>query len=243
MPFWAINNDYDDEAGTFYIPAGNFLPKLPRSHHNESPGWADYRYTALNAGVLASARLAQNWVVRLGAFRSVNDLKHSFTNLLVDEQPDGSGDRQLFADPPTKSVSNSGELRLTHSIPDGPRLHVFHLSLRERDARREFGGSDFIDFGPGRIGVSVSDPEPTFHFTPISHDLVKQTTFGLAYDGRWKNVGEISFGISTAHFRKETVIPDEPIAVSPVDAVALQCDRGRQPHEIDHNLYRLCTRA
>src|SRR5689334_17039915 len=34
MPFWGLNNDYDDEAGTFYVPAGNFLPKLPRHDHN-----------------------------------------------------------------------------------------------------------------------------------------------------------------------------------------------------------------
>ena len=215
MPFWSVTDDFNDEAGTFYIPAGNFLPKLPRPHHNEAPGWADYRYTGLNTGLLASARLAENWVVRLGAFRSDNDLKHSFTNLLDEEQPDGSGERLLFADPREKSISNSGEIRLTHSIPDGPRLHVFHLSLRERDARREFGGSDFIDFGPGRIGEDVTAPEPdSFNFTEKSHDHVRQTTFGVAYDGRWKNVGEISFGISQARFRKETVLPDLPEAVT-----------------------------
>ena len=177
MPFYAITNDYDDEAGTFYVPAGRFLPKLPKSRHNEGPDWADYRYTGVNAGVLASARLAQNWLIRLGAFRSINDVKHAFTNILADEQRDGSGERILFADPPTKSASNSGELRLIHSIPDGPRLHVINLSLRERDARREFGGSDFIDFGPGRIGEKVPDPEPAgFHFGEISHDRVRQTT-------------------------------------------------------------------
>jgi iron complex outermembrane recepter protein len=215
MPFWAIIDDYDDEAGTFYVPAGKFLPKFPKQRHNEGPDWADYRYTGLNTGVLASARLAENWVVRLGAFRSVNDLKHSFTSILDEEQPDGSGERLLFADPPNKSWSNSGELRLTHSIPDGPRLHVVHLSVRERDARREFGGGDFIDFGPGRIGAKVPDPEPEgFNFTAKSHDRVKQTTAGLAYDGRWKNVGEISFSISKAHFRKSTVIPDVPTAVT-----------------------------
>jgi iron complex outermembrane receptor protein len=215
MPFWVITDDYDDEAGTFYVPAGNFLPRLPKTRHNEGPDWADYRYTGINAGLLASARIAQNWVIRLGAFRSINELKHSFSNILANEQPDGSGERILFADPPTKSASNSGELRLTHSIPDGPRLHVVHLSLRERDARREFGGSDFIDFGPGRIGEKVPDPEPAgFQFDQISHDHVRQTTIGVAYDGRWKDVGEISFGISKARFRKETSIPDVPVAVT-----------------------------
>jgi iron complex outermembrane receptor protein len=215
MPFWTRNDDYHDEAGTFYVPAGSYLPKLPRANRNEGARWADYRYTGTNAGVLASARLAENWLVRFGAFRSINDQKHAFTNLLVDEQPDGSGERVLFADPPSTLASTSGELRLTHSIPDGPRLHVIHLSVRERDARREFGGSEFIDFGPGRIGDRVQAPEPEeFHFDPLSHDRLKQTTVGVAYDGRWKNVGELSFGISRANFDKKTVVPGEADAVS-----------------------------
>ncbi|HET7282795.1 MAG TPA: TonB-dependent receptor, partial [Sphingomicrobium sp.] len=215
MPFWSLNNDYDDEAGTFYVPAGPFLPKLPRVDHNEGPGWADFRYKGLDEGLLASARLSQNWVLRAGAFRSVWDVKHSYSGLFVNEQPDGSGDRQLFVDPPNKQQSNSGEIRLTHSIPDGPRLHVIHLSVRRRDAKREFGGSEFIDFGPGRIGEDVTAPKPdTFHFTEESHDRVQQTTVGVAYDGRWKNVGEISFGISKARFRKQTDIPGEAPAIT-----------------------------
>ena len=215
MPFWSLTDDFDDEAGTFYIPAGKFLPQTARPDHNEGPEWSDFRYTGLNTGVLASARLSQNWVLRLGAFRSVNDIKTSFTNLLASEQPDGSGERLLFADPPLKSWSNSGELRLSHSIPDGPRLHVFHLSVRERDARREFGGGDFLDLGPGRIGVDVTAPRPaSFTFSEPSHDRVRQTTIGLAYDGRWKNVGEISFGVSRANFRKDTVLPGVPVATA-----------------------------
>ena len=215
MPFWTLNNDYDDEAGTYYIPAGRFLPKVARPDHNEGADWAKFRYTGLDTGLLASARLAQNWVVRLGGFRSVWDVKRSYTNLFVQEQPDGTGERVLFADPPNKQQSNSGELRLTHSIPDGPRLHVFHLSLRRRDAKREFGGSDFLDFGPGQIGENVTAPKPdAFHFTEESHDRVEQTTLGFAYDGRWKNVGEISFGISKAHFRKETDVPGEAAAIT-----------------------------
>ena len=213
MPFWSLTDDFDDEAGTFYVPAGKFLPQTARPDHNEGPEWSDFRYTGLNTGLLASARLSQNTVLRLGAFRSVNDIKTSFTNLLASEQPDGSGERLLFADPPLKSWSNSGELRLSHSIPDGPRLHVFHLSVRERNARREFGGGDFLDLGPGRIGVDVTVPRPAgFNFSEPSHDRVKQTTVGLAYDGRWKNVGEISFGVSKAHFRKDTVLPGVHVA-------------------------------
>ncbi|MEO6224286.1 MAG: TonB-dependent receptor [Sphingomicrobium sp.] len=213
MPFWSRNDDYHDEAGTFYVPAGAFLPKLPKPGVNEGAKWADYQYTGTNFGVLASARLASNTVVRLGAFRSVNDQQHAFSNLLVDEQPDGTGDRILYADPRSIAASTSGELRLTQSIPDGPRLHVIHLSLRSRNARREFGGSELIDFGPGQIGQPVDAPEPDhYNFGEISHDRLRQTTIGVAYDGRWKNVGEISFGLSQANYRKDTFVPEVSVA-------------------------------
>jgi len=214
VPFWSLYNDYDDEAGIFYVPAGPFLPKMAKIRHYEGPSWSDFRFTDTVAGVIGSASLGTNWLLRLGAFRTLNYARTGFANLLVDEQPGGTGERIEFADPPSKSRSISGEMRLTHSIADGPRLHVIHLSVRERDARREFGGSAFVDFGPGRVGETVDVPEPSFDFDELSHDHLVQTTYGVAYDGRWKNVGEISFGLSRAQFRKTTTIPEIPVAVS-----------------------------
>ena len=115
----------------------------------------------------------------------------------------------LFADPPQTNTALSGEVRLTHSIVDGPRLHVIHASLRERDAHRQFGGSALIDFGLGRIGESLEVPKPaSFDFGELSRQHLTQTTYGIAYDGRWKNVGEISFSISKTNYRKTTDIPD-----------------------------------
>ncbi|MEO5938354.1 MAG: TonB-dependent receptor [Sphingomonas sp.] len=208
LPFWTLYNDYNDEAGPFYVPAGKFLPPpLPR-HRFDGPEWADFRYTGTNSGVLASYAPANDWLVRVGAFRSVFDSKAGWNNLLLGLQPDGTfASRLIGADPPTKNVSLSGELRLTHSIVDGPRLHVIHLSVRERDARREFDGSDEVDLGPGRIGVPEDSPKPAFNFGPLSRNRINQTTIGLAYDGRWKDVGEISFGVSRASYRKITTLP------------------------------------
>jgi iron complex outermembrane receptor protein len=207
VPFWTLSNDYNDEAGPFYIPAGHFLPPQPPIRHFDGPSWADFRYTGANHGILASYAPAKDWIIRLGAFRSVFDQKTSFTNLLLNLQPDGTADRVVIADPRAKDTSLSGELRVTHSITDGPRLHVIHLSLRERDARREFGGSDSVDLGPTRIGQPVTAPEPAFIFGPQSHDRVRQATYGLAYDGRWKNIGELSFGVSRADYTKTTALP------------------------------------
>jgi iron complex outermembrane receptor protein len=207
MPFWMLANDYNDEAGPFYVPAGKYLPPKPPAHRFDGPQWADFRYTGTNQGLLASYAPGKNWLLRVGAFRSVFDQKTSYANLLVDLQPDGTADRLIIADPRAKNVSLSGEVRLTHSIVDGPRLHVIHLSLRERDARHQFDGSDEVDLGPTRIGVEEDSPKPNFAFGPMSRDRIRQATLGVAYDGRWRDIGEISFGISRADYRKTSWLP------------------------------------
>ena len=214
MPFWSIWNDFNDESSFVYLPAGDFLPVMSGPRRYNGPSWADFRFTQTNEGVLAAATLAANWQLRFGLFRSINDEKHGFADLILDEQRDGTGDRVVLADPPTRLGSTSGELRLTHSIVDGPRLHVIHFSVRERDARREFGGSAAVDFGIGSVFDKIKFPEPDFQFGELSHDHVTDTTAGIAYDGRWKNVGEVSFGISRAKFRKQTLIPNTPVAVT-----------------------------
>ena len=208
VPFFAEFNDHNDESGTFYIPAGSYagIPDKPGS--DEGPKWADVRFTGRNAGILANASFGANWVARIGAFRSDFIGRHMYTHLLVDQQPDGTAERVLIADPPSHNRSYSGEARLTHSIPDGPRLHVIHLSARKRDARREFGGSDSVSFGIGEVGERVTDPKPDFEFGEQTRQRVRQTTIGVAYDGRWKDVGEISFGLSRADYEKVTRIPE-----------------------------------
>jgi iron complex outermembrane receptor protein len=207
LPFWAQFDDRNDESGTFYVPGGSYRAIPDRPHHDESPHWADVRFTGRNAGVLASASFGPNWVARVGAFRSDVFNKRLYSHLLVNQQPDGSGERLLIADPPSHNRSLSGEARITHSIADGPRLHVIHVSARKRDARREFGGSDFVSFGIGRVGEKVTAPKPEFEFGEQTRQRVEQTTLGVAYDGRWKDIGEISFGLSRADYRKVTRIP------------------------------------
>lgn len=208
--FWTLFNDYDDESGPFYIPAGKFLPPVPPPRRFDGPDWADFRFTNGSAGVLATVSPADNWTFRLGAFRTFNHQIAAYTNLLLNLQPDGTYNRLLIADPDVTNRSLSGEARLSHSIAEGPRLHVFHLSLRERDVHREFDGSDEVDLGPGRIGTPEDSPRPNFTFGPTSRDRVRQETIGLAYAGRWRNVGELGLGLSHASYHKRTLLPGQP---------------------------------
>ncbi len=82
MPFWSLYNDYNDEAGPYYLPANKVLPPNPAERVFDGPGWAQFRYTDTNYGLVASAALTPNWLFRLGAFRSVNDQIAAFTNLM-----------------------------------------------------------------------------------------------------------------------------------------------------------------
>lgn len=207
IPFWTLFNDYNDEAGPYYVPAGKVLPPVPPRHRFDGPRWADFRYLGTNHGVLASYAPGTNWLVRLGAFRSVFDQKRAYANLLIDLQPDGTANRLLIADPRAVNVSLSGELRVTRSFTDGPRLHVLHVSVRGRDTRREYDGSDVVDLGPTRIGTAEDSPQPVFNFGPVSRDRISQLNYGIAYDGRWKDIGEISFSVSRADYRKTTTFP------------------------------------
>jgi iron complex outermembrane receptor protein len=207
MPFWTRYRDVDDQVGEFYVPAGAYLPPVPPANLYPGPRWAAYNLVNATEGLLASARLGPRWLVRLGVFRSVADQITGYTDIVSGILPDGGATRQIYADPRQNSTSNSGELRLTHDIPDGPRLHTFHLSLRERDNHRQYDGSDEVDFGATRIGVIDTTPRPAFQFGPVSRIHIRQDTLGLAYDGRWKGLGELGLSLAKARYRKTTDIP------------------------------------
>lgn len=215
IPFWTLVNDFHNEISPAYVPDGEFPPPVPHQRLFVGPTWAALRTTGTNHGVLANASVGSDWLIRLGIFRSVLDFERNFASLLVNEQRDGTGDHVIIADRPQLNQSISGEFRITHSIAEGPRLHVVHVSVRERDAHNEFGGSDAVDFGPGRVDQPFNPPEPDFAFAPLSRDHVQELAVGAAYDGRWKNVGELGLSLSRAFYRKTTTLPGEPIARSP----------------------------
>lgn len=214
IPFWSVAHDYDDQSGVFYLSAGKYLPKAPPYHRFDGPRWSGIDYVGGDQGLFTTYTPTSNWTIRAGLFRSVYDLRSSYSNLLVDEQPDGSGERITEADPRSIARSVSGEVRIARSITDGPRLHTIQISVRGRDTRREFGGSAEVDLGPGRVGMPVTAPKQTFAFGPLSTDHVRQSNVGLTYDGRWKNIGEISVSVGRSDYRDDIRIAGASPALS-----------------------------
>ncbi|NLR73384.1 TonB-dependent receptor [Novosphingobium sp. ERN07] len=210
IPFWSRSEVIDDEAGPTYIPAGPHLPPRAQRRRYDGPGWNDYNSVGGLHGVLATFSPAKDWTIRSGLFRSLYDDRTGFAQLLTDLTSDGRANRLIIADPRSRFVSVSGELRVSRALAEGPRLHVVHLSYRGRDRRQRYAGSDFIDYGPTRIGARFRPSEPDFAFTEQTRDRVRQGTIGIAYDGRWRDVGELSFGLSRTHYEKRFELPGAP---------------------------------
>lgn len=135
IPFWARSDLYGDEAGPIYIPAGDFRPpRVPRRRYF-GPAWARYRGVAINYGAFGSADLGDGWNVRAGLFRSLFDDARSFTNLIFDLTPQGTGRQLIIADPPSKLASTSGELRLAAADQRGIDVHLGHVVDDDRHAQ------------------------------------------------------------------------------------------------------------
>jgi iron complex outermembrane receptor protein len=212
VPFWARSDIYDDEIGPIYVPAGVFLPPRIERRQFNGPSWATYEGTAQNHGILARAQVASDWVLRAGVFRSAFENEQGFTQLLTNLTTAGSANRLIVADAPDGTRSTSGEIRLIGAASEGPRLHKLHLSIRGRDRASRYDGVAEIDLGPTTLTERIDVPRPALQFSPQTTDDVNQWTFGVAYEGRWKRVGEISAGIQKTDYRKTVLQPALPIA-------------------------------
>lgn len=207
VPFWHRSETYDDEKAPSYLPAGGALPPRIERRRFHGPDWADYRTTAMNVGSLATWRAGEDWTVRAGVFRSMNNDHRAFTHLLTDVTPDGAANRRLIVDPPARNASTSGELRATRVFGEGPRLHTVHVSVRGRDRQRRYDGSQAFDLGRTTVDAPYTAPEPHYAFGEQTRDRTRQWTGGVAYDGRWREVGEFGFSVQKTDYSKRLKKP------------------------------------
>lgn len=213
IPFWSRTRYSDEEAEPLVFTAGDFLPPKIKRQDFYPQDWTTRKGENFNYGVLGRAPIA-GWTLRAGLFRSVNEREKGFANLFVDVQPDGSGREIVVAQPDGKFASTSGEVRLSRSFDDGDRRHTLHLAVRGREQTRRYGGDDVIDLGPTVIGQRDPVPEPTFTFGERSFDRIEQKTAGVAYELRWRDIGEFSAGIQKTDYSKSTDTPTGALPTS-----------------------------
>lgn len=207
QPFWGRLDFSEEEAQPLYFTAGAYLPpRIPRGLF-VGQKWADSKGTLDNLGMVAKGRMA-GFDLGLGIFRSVRQNDRAFSDLFFDVQPDGSsGQRTLIGDKDDFFGSWSGELKASRAFVEGPRQHSIHASLRARSVERRYGGSSVIDLGPSLIDEPDFRPEPVETFGAKTRDRVEQKTLGLGYELRWRDVGELSFGVQKSDYAKRVVDP------------------------------------
>ena len=213
IPFWGLQQEDGQEAQPVIFTAGDYLPPEIERRHYFGPEWAQNEGQDFNYGLLTTFGFG-DWTLRGGAFRSIAHDYRNFSPLFLNTNLEGEADRVVIAEQARRFASNSGELRLTRQFIEGDRLHLLHLMTRGRIRHRRYGGGQNFDLGRGRIDEPVVAPQPIFELGPRTTDQVRQLTGGLGYEGRWRNVGELSLGIQRTFYEKEVVRPSGALPVS-----------------------------
>jgi iron complex outermembrane receptor protein len=190
-----------------FVDGTELPPHLPNHLHGQK--WAAWKNRFYTMGLFGHTTLG-NWRLSGGLFRHIIDSRKSFNTLFIDAQPDGTAEFLVNIHPPRETVSNAGEFRVSRSFEEGPRRHVVHLNVRGGTRRGDFGGESVVDLGEINVGeVPPEFPEPDVEFGEETTDKARQVGVGLAYHGRWQDVGEFSVGIQKVRYRKTIDAPDE----------------------------------
>jgi iron complex outermembrane receptor protein len=213
IPFWSTQDSRDAEAQPIIFTAGAYLPPEFERQRYFGPEWAENDFQGFNYGLISTFGLG-DWTLRGGAFRSEAHNLRNFSPLFLNTSPNGEADRVVIYEEGRRSASTSGELRLTRQLIEGDRLHLIHLMTRGRMQDRRYGGSQRFDFGRGRIDEPIVAPEPNLAPGPQTTDEVRQVTAGLGYEGRWRNVGELSLGVQRTLYEKSVIRPSGALPVS-----------------------------
>ena len=215
IPFWSRIRSTDSEAQPLIFTAGAFLPPRLERGRFFGQSWADNALEQVNYGIIARAD-PLGFDVALGVFRSISTADESAADLLFGTDQAGRvAQRIVVVSRDDRSASTSGELRIARQFDEGPRRHRFIASVRGRAQDRRYGGAAVANLG---VSTSIGpDPRtrPPLTFGAKTLDRVRQTTFGLAYKGRWRGIGELSLGIQRTDYSKAVTDPD-PLVIFPV---------------------------
>lgn len=214
IPFWSSVHTNSQEAQTLVFTAGDYRP--PRVKRNVFAGqpWATEEGISWNTGLIVKAPVL-GLDVAAGVFRSVAHDAQNAVDLLLGVTPDGNAaDRLVIIDSGNNFGATSGEFRVSRDFDEGDRRHTIVATVRARDQRRLYGGSDAISLGPTIWGEVDYKPRPAFVFGEKTRDHVQQMTGGLGYQLKWLGIGEFGVGIQKTDYKKDVRAPDGPLPES-----------------------------
>ncbi len=214
IPFWSLDSIWSEEALPTYFTGGSFVPPRVRDRRRYTgQDWATNTGRGSNTGLIARTKQG-DWSVAGGLFRSIYTVSRDRTTLWLDVDEAGTGTETVYAAPPSRYASTSGEVRVSRTFTDGPRLHRFHASVRARDQARLYGEAEAVELPRRNIATRAPIAEPSFSFAERTPDDVRQVTGGIAYEGRWKGRGSLNIGIQKTDYRKHVRPPGRDAILS-----------------------------
>jgi iron complex outermembrane recepter protein len=207
VPFWNRRRFEADGTRPEIYVAGSYLPEEYLRGQYFGQSWTGAQSTGDNFGIITEATLPDSWSLKAGVFRSIYSNDGSFAELYVDTQPDNLARYVIIADPAQRYASTSGEVRVGRAFVGESLQQSLQFTLRGRDQRRRYGGSDELEVGWVHIGEQIPIEQPEFTFGEQTRDHVRQATIGAAYYARWPKIAELSVGVQKVDYRKEVTQP------------------------------------
>jgi iron complex outermembrane receptor protein len=193
----------------FVFPSGDFIPPSIGGG-NWGQNWSETRATMLNFGAMLGADLSEHWSMSAGFFRSISDSPVSYSDLYFNAQPSGSADHLVVGYPNQHAASTSGEVRLMRHASVGAWYHDVIVSMRGRDVRDIYGGSDVVDLGTISLGDTQQFPEPAFRYSARDTDHGDLSATGIIYRIQLPNKFDSSIGLQRYDYRKSDTLADGP---------------------------------
>jgi iron complex outermembrane recepter protein len=183
--------------------------RLPLFQERQLPTqeWSSWGWGQTTAGVIAKDALSRTWTLTVGLFRSKEDDRQNFNDLLIGPLPNRTADHVMDIVPPSTAGSYSGDLRLARLVTDGVHQHELQFSARRRQVKRDYGGDFLIDFGSISIDHTPPAAEPPVVFSAKSRDDTRQTGIGVDYFERWKGVGALGLGVLRTDYSRSVTSP------------------------------------
>ena len=207
QPFYGYIDIDEQGRPPLVFTSGDFLPNEIERPDFFGQDWTEFDAGFHTLGVVSRGEIA-GFDLGLGVFRSEQDVRQNYNDLLFDTDENGIvGDRVIVAEQDNRFASNSAELRASRHLVEGPRRHSLHLSLRGRALDRRYGGASVVSLGQSVLGAEDDRPMPEFTYGEKSKDEVRQRTFGVGYELRWRDVGEANLGVQKTWYRKSVTTP------------------------------------
>lgn len=208
-PFWSRSRTLENGERQHVFIGNDGVPKFRGVNLMPQP-WADYRVSANNYGSTLRYKFGEGWNLQAGLFRSEQDYPLNYDPFLTNTNRLGEGTYSITAVPPRDGASTSGEVRLSRTIISGQLRHTVSLNTRGRNRRDRSGGADRITIGPGSVRAIPLIEPPIFATGDTTLIEAKQFTPGIAYDGIWRDVGQLNVGLQKSYYERTITVPELP---------------------------------